>query len=264
MSEKLKILVADDDRRMARTTRDILDVKGYEVIEANSGEEAVEIVRSAAPDCVLMDIKMEGIDGIETLKIIKTIAPDLPVILMSAYASDEQAIEAKRRGALAVLEKPIDIQSVLSFLSVLRKQKSILIVDDDPQFCGTLKDILKSRGYKVETEIDPENVLADMEREYKLVVLLDLKLGNKDGTDLLETIRKKYPTKPVILVTGYGKEMAASIDKGLQIGAYACLYKPLKIDSLIKHIEEIDRKKRQAILGEKNRYLTCVTGRKTR
>jgi len=251
MKKNTKVLVVDDDRRMAKTICDILKIKGYEVIEVNSGEEAVEKVKSDAPDCVLMDIKMSGINGIEALKTFKDMAPDLPVILMSAYATEEQADEAKQLGAYAVLDKPIDIQSLLSFLSVLRKEKSILIVDDDPEFCKTLKDILQARGYRVETEVNPKNVIIDMEREYKLVVLLDLKLGNKDGTEILKDIREKYPTKPVILVTGYGKEMTGSIDKGFQIGAYACLYKPFEIDALIEHIEEIDRKKLQALLGEK-------------
>jgi len=251
VSGKTRILVVDDDRRMAKTTCDILKISGYEVVEANSGEEAVRKMQSDMPDCILMDIKMEGQNGIETMKIIKETAPHLPVILMSAYANDEQTLEAKQHGAWAVLDKPIDIQAVLSFLSMLRKEKSILIVDDDPRYCRTLQDILQARGYKVETEINPENVLSDMEREYKLVVLLDLKLGNKDGTDVLRAIRAKYPTKPVILVTGYGAEMAESINKGLQIGAHTCLYKPLEIEALVKQINEIDRKKLQAVLGER-------------
>jgi DNA-binding response OmpR family regulator len=74
-----------------------------------------------------------------------------------------------------------------------------------------------------------------------------LKLGDKDGTDILKTIRSKYPTKPVILITGYRDEMTDSIKKGLKIGAYACLYKPFEIDELIEHIERIDREKLRAI-----------------
>jgi DNA-binding NtrC family response regulator len=248
MREKVKVLVVDDDRRMVKTIVDILKIKGYRVAEANSGEEAIKKVKSDMPDCVFMDIKMEGINGIETLKLIKEQYPDLPVVLMSAYATDEQESEAKQNGAYAILNKPLDIQAVLSFLSVIQKEKSILIVDDDPQFCRALKDILQSRNYVVETESDPNNVLGDMEREYKLVVLLDLKLGDKDGTDVLKTIRAKYPTKPVILITGYREKMTDSIKKGLEIGAYACLYKPFEIDDLIKHIEEIDREKLRAIL----------------
>ena len=251
MSERTKVLVVDDDQRIVKTLYDILTIKGYEPIEANSGEEAVEKVKSDAPDCVLMDIRMPGLTGIETLKIIREMVPGLPVILMSGYATEEQKIEAKEHGAYTILNKPIDIQAVLSFLSVLRKERSILIVDDDPEFCRTLKDILQSRGYKVETEINPENVLSNMDLEYKLVVLLDLKLGDKDGVDILKNIRAKYPSKPVILVTGYGNEMTDSIEKGFQIGAYACLYKPFEIDTLIKQIEEIDRKKFQTLLGEK-------------
>jgi two-component system, NtrC family, response regulator HydG len=253
MTKKTKIFVVDDDLRMTKTICDILNIKGYEVVEITSGESALERLKSESPDCVIMDIKMTGLSGIETLKKIKEIAPDLPVILMSAYTTEEQLYEAKKFGAHTVLDKPIDIQAVLSFLSLLRKEKSILIVDDDPAFCLTLKGILQNRNYKVETEVKPEEVINRMDHEYKLVVLLDLKLGNKDGTEILRDIRRKYPTKPVILVTGYGKEMMDSIEKGFEIGAYACLYKPFEIDTLIKYIDEIDRKKLQTVLGEKIR-----------
>jgi two-component system, NtrC family, response regulator HydG len=248
MSEKTKVLVVDDDRRMARTLCDILRIKGYDVVEANDGVEAVEKVKSDAPDCVLMDIKMPRLNGIEALKTLCELDPKLPVILTSACATEEQILEAKQHGAYAVLNKPIDIQAFLSFLSVLQKEKSILIVDDDAMFCRTLKDILQARGYKVETEMDPDNVIDDMEKEYKLVVLLDLKLGNKDGTDVLKDIRAKYPAKPVILITGYREEMMASVSKGIQIGAHACLYKPFEIDELIKYIDEIDREKMKELL----------------
>jgi two-component system, NtrC family, response regulator HydG len=251
MKPKTKILVVDDDRRMAKTICDILRVKGFEVQEVNSGEVAIGKIKSETPDCVLMDIKMDGIDGIETLKIIKSVVPDLPVVLMSAYATEEQARAAKKLGAYSVLGKPIDIQGLLSFLSVFRKEKSILIVDDDPKFSQTLKDILESRNYKVETEANSENVINLMEQEYKLVVLLDMNLGSKDGAEVLRDIRQKYPTKPVILITGYGKEMKGAIDKGFEIGAYACLYKPFEIDTLVEYIEDIDRKKLQSLLGEK-------------
>ena len=66
MKEKLRILVVDDDRRMVRTICDILKVKGYEPIEAYSGEEAVVKAKEESPDCVLMDLKMPGIKSRET------------------------------------------------------------------------------------------------------------------------------------------------------------------------------------------------------
>jgi DNA-binding NtrC family response regulator len=247
---KTRVLVVDDDRRMVKTICDILKIKGYDTAEAYSGEEAVEKVRSEVYDCAMMDIKMPGINGVEALKMIKDMSPSLPVLLMSAHVTEELAEEGRRRGAYTVLAKPVDIQMVLSFLSLLRKEESILIVDDDPAFCKTLKDIFQSRGYRVETEAKAGKVLGHMENDYKLLVILDLKLGNADGLDVLTAIRAKYPSKPVVLVTGYGREMAASIEKGCRIGAYACLYKPLEMDSLIKTVEDISRGKMRRVLGE--------------
>ena len=250
MGVTVTVLVVDDDRRMVKTICDILKVKGFAAAPAFTGEEAVEMVRAERPDCVLMDFKMPGINGIEALRMMKEIAPDLPVVLMSAYATGDQAEEAKREGAYSVLSKPIDIQQVLSFLSLFRKEESILVVDDDPLFCKTLKDILQSRNYQVDTEVDPEKVLGHMEQKYELVVVLDLKLGDADGLDVLREIRMRYPTKPVVLVTGYREEMTAAIEQGLQIGAYTCLYKPLATEELIGIIKEISRNKLRSVLGE--------------
>lgn len=247
---KLNILVVDDDRRMVRTICDILKINGYDVSDAYSGEEAVAKVRTVTFDCVIMDIKMPGNGGITALQMIKSLSPELPVILMSAYATEELAAEAKKQGAYAVLAKPFDVQMVLSFLSLIRREESILVVDDDPIFCKTLTDILEARGCRVQSENDPDRVLDRMEEEYKLVVVLDIKLGDTNGLDVLKAIRTKYPTKPVLLVTGYGEEMADSVQKGLQIGAYTCLYKPLPDESLINTIREIRRKKMCAVLGE--------------
>src|SRR5512146_352788 len=181
----MKILVVDDDRRIVKTTCDILKIKGHEPIAAYSGEEGVEKVRSEAPDCVLMDIKMPGINGVEALKRMKQIVPALPIVLVRAYATDDVVQEAKRAGAYAVLSKPLNFPMILSFLALLRKEESILVVDDDPDFCHALKDLLTLRGYHVETETKPQKVVEHLERDYRLaIVLLDLKLGAANGVDV--------------------------------------------------------------------------------
>ena len=249
MKETLNVLVVDDDRRMVKTICDILTVKGCEAVPAYSGEEALAAIRAAVPDCVLMDIKMPGIDGVEAVKTIKDLAPDLPVILMSAYATERQAEEAKAQGAYAVLTKPLDLEAVLTFLSLLRKEQSILVVDDDPAFCRTLADILRGRGYSVETETDPVNVLRHFERRYQLVVVLDLKLGATNGIDVMQSIRAKYPTKPVILVTGAREDMAWAVEQGIRSGAYTCIYKPLETTMLFEAIRDISRSKLRNALG---------------
>ena len=245
----MKILVVDDDRRIVKTTCDILKIKGHEAIAAYSGEEGVAKVRSDAPDCVLMDIKMPGIDGVEALKRMQEIAPALPVVLVSAYAAEDLMDEAKRIGAYAILGKPLNFPIILSFLSLLAKEESILVVDDDPEFCRTLKDILTLRGYKVETETEAQSVIGHLEHDYKLaVVLLDIKLGTPDGVDVMADIQARYPGKPVVLLTGYRKEMSASIESGCGIGAYTCLYKVAEMAELFQLIEGIRLKKLQNLL----------------
>lgn len=239
----MKILVVDDDLRIVKTTCDILKMKGYEASAAHSGEEGVAMVRSDRPDCVLMDIKMTGINGVEAMKQMQGIVPGLPVVLVSAYATDELMAEAKHSGAYAVLSKPLNFQMILAFLSLLRKEESILVVDDDPNFCKTLKDVLTLRGFQVQTESEPQKVMGHLEKEYKLAIVLDLKLGKVNGTEVMKEVRAKYPAKPVVLVTGYRQEMGDSIEKGRSIGAFTCLYKPLEMDDLFQVIEDIRIKK---------------------
>ena len=245
----MKILVVDDDRRIVKTTCDILQIKGHEAIATHSGEEGVKQVEKERPDCVLMDIKMPDISGVETMKQMQKIAPSLPIVLVSAYATEKLMAEARHSGAYAVLSKPLNFPMIFAFLSLLRKEESILVVDDDPNFCKTLKDLLTLRGFRVKTESDPQNVLTHLETDYKLAILLDLKLGGENGIEVLKEVRAKYPTKPVVLVTGYRQGMGDFIEKGRTIGAYTCLYKPLEMDDLFQVIEDIRIKKLKNLLA---------------
>ena len=92
MSEKLNILVVDDDRRMVKTICDILEVKGYRPIGAYSGEEAVGKVKEKEPDCVLMDIRMPVMDGDSAARAIKEFRPDIPIIAQTAYAMESEKV----------------------------------------------------------------------------------------------------------------------------------------------------------------------------
>lgn len=139
MNKKMKILVVDDDRQMVKTICDILQFKEFETLPAYSGEEAVDKINNDVPDCVLMDLKMPGMNGVETLKIIKGVSPETPVVLMSAYASAEQSKEANLLGVVTILTKPVDLQQLLSLLALLENKKSVLISDDDATDLGDKK-----------------------------------------------------------------------------------------------------------------------------
>ena len=248
MSEKLRILIVDDDQKMAKTLQDIITVKGYEVKSVNSGFEAMETLAEGQFDCILTDIKMPEMNGVELYKAIKGVQPDTPVVLMSAYTADELIREGLEEGAIACLTKPLNIEALLSFFSLLGKERSIVIVDDDPQFCRTLGDILWKQNFAVVQITDPHDV-AGMIGQDMQVVLLDMKLNDLSGLDVLEEIRKKHAHLPVILVTGYREEMRETIKAALKINAYTCLYKPLQIEELLWHLKEIYNTTLSGFLG---------------
>ena len=249
MNKNARTLIVDDDKRMANTLVDIINTKGYKAEVAYSGHEALAMVKKGLFDCVLTDIKMPVMNGVELCKAIKKKNSDLPVVMMTAYSTDRLVKEGMEQGAIATLTKPLDINVLLSFFSTLRKECSIVIVDDDPQFSKSLGDILRKRSFRV-TEINDSSDLGDMLRPDVQVVLLDIKLNGVTGLDVLKEIRKQHPHLPVIMVTGYQKEMAPAIEACLKIGAYTCLYKPFEIEELLKILTEIRHQKLGKILEQ--------------
>ena len=248
MSEKLQILVVDDDRRLARTLVDILTAKGHQAEAAYSGPEALDRVRREQFDCVISDIRMPEMNGVELHRAIREAQPQVPVVLMTAYSSDRLVQQGLAEGAIATLTKPLDINNLLGFLSSLRQQQSVAIVDDDPAFCQTLGDILEARGFAVTRITNPHDVAESLSPD-EPVVLLDMKLNSIGGLEVLKEIRARYSRLPVILITGYRQEMSAAIQAALEIGAYACLYKPFDIDKLLQALAELRKRDLSRILG---------------
>ena len=93
------ILVVDDEKNILRSLEGILSDEGFEVLSAESGVDALEMIRESTPDLVLLDIWMEGLDGIETLEEIKKGYPNLQVIMMSGHGNIETAVKATKIGA---------------------------------------------------------------------------------------------------------------------------------------------------------------------
>ncbi|MDV2496649.1 MAG: response regulator [bacterium] len=103
-----KILVVDDEEFFCKELRRFLEGKGYDVLEAYSGEEALEVYSQERPDVVLLDIRMPGKDGLETLKELKDLDPEASVIMVTAVNEEEPARQAMSEGAFEYITKPID------------------------------------------------------------------------------------------------------------------------------------------------------------
>ncbi len=107
MSDKRKILVVDDEPQVGMIFTKVLGAAGYDVVHAVTGEDGVKRL-NVNPDVIFLDIKLPGIDGVETLRRIRKTRPDLPVVMMTAYQTVDSAVESMRLGACDYLIKPLD------------------------------------------------------------------------------------------------------------------------------------------------------------
>ena len=110
------ILIIDDDDQLRKSFNKLLIEEGYDIETAPSGETGLEMVNQNLPDLVILDMKLPGMNGLETFKAIHDIEPKLPVIIMTAYGTTETAIEATKMGAFDYILKPFDIPEMLTII----------------------------------------------------------------------------------------------------------------------------------------------------
>lgn len=109
-----KILIVDDQFGIRILLNEVFQKEGYETYQAANGLQALDIVKKHGPDLVLLDMKIPGMDGIEILKRMKVIDPDIRVIIMTAYGELDMIQEAKELGAIMHFAKPFDIDDIRS------------------------------------------------------------------------------------------------------------------------------------------------------
>jgi len=177
------ILVVDDEKNYLVVLSAFLSEEGYETLTADNGRDALEIVESTDLDLVLTDMKMPSMDGIELLRRIKEKAPDLPVVMMTAYGTVEKAVEAMQLGAFNFILKPFQNETL--------KQ----IVDKAVRAYGVLKE--------------NRRLVHALENRYRF----DNVIGkSRPMQAVFDTIQKVAHTKATVLVTGAsgtGKELIA-------------------------------------------------------
>ncbi len=124
--EPFKILVVDDEASMRELLEILLLKNGYDVRCAQNGSQAIEEIRSAPPDLVVTDIRMQPVNGLEVLKKCKTLSPRTVVIMISAYASTELAVEAMNEGAYDYFPKPFNNDELLSVIATALQSRGVV------------------------------------------------------------------------------------------------------------------------------------------
>lgn len=112
MRGKEKILIVDDQFGIRILLNEVFQKEGYNTFQAANGLQALDIVQKHDPDLILLDMKIPGMDGIEILKRMKAIDPEIRVIIMTAYGELDMIQEAKSLGAITHFAKPFDIDDI--------------------------------------------------------------------------------------------------------------------------------------------------------
>ncbi|PMP72150.1 MAG: Fis family transcriptional regulator [Thermodesulfovibrio aggregans] len=177
-----KILVVDDEKITLKNLEHILKKEGYEVTATQSGVEALKLIEKQPFDIILTDIKMEKVDGFEILRKCKTLYPDTEVIMITGYATVENAVEAMKEGAFYYISKPFKLE-------IIRK-------------------IVKEASEKVNLKKEVKQLREQLDfREKVNIITQNIKM-----LKLLEIARQISPTDCNVLITGEsgtGKELFA-------------------------------------------------------
>ncbi|MFH1680908.1 MAG: response regulator, partial [Candidatus Eisenbacteria bacterium] len=126
MSEKAAVLVVEDDREMRDLLVEELSAGGYEVLAAAGGSEALRLLSGARVDIVVTDLMMPGMKGDELLREVRSRAPEVPVVIITAFGSIPAAVEAMKAGAFHFVPKPFRMEDLLRILDSALREKKIL------------------------------------------------------------------------------------------------------------------------------------------
>lgn len=176
------ILVIDDEQAIRKALREILSFEGFTIDEAADGSEGLKKIKEGSHDCILCDIKMPKMDGLEVLAAAKEVKPDTPFIVISGHGTIETAVEAVKNGAFDYISKPPDLNRLLI----------------------TIRNAMDKGSLVTETKVLRNKVTKKSGAEM---------IGESEGISRIrETINKVGPTDARVLITGengVGKELVA-------------------------------------------------------
>ena len=228
------VLIVDDDIDHAESLADVIELRGHTAQLAASGEEALDHFRATNFDFVLLDVKLPGINGVDTFLELKKIRPAAQVMMMTGYSVEQLVAQAIEGGALGVLHKPFAATQVLELLSTVKQRGRVLIADCDAEFVGSIAPILEGAGYGVEVAATGAEALEKMITAHVDCLLLNLRLPVLSGAELYARLVEAGRTVPTVLMTG-GPEDAEQ-DARLRSQTCGMLFKPFDPNALLAAI----------------------------
>ncbi|MEE4358414.1 MAG: response regulator [Desulfococcaceae bacterium] len=142
MSEK--VLLVDDEKDFLDIMTQRMETRGMEVSASASAKEAIEKIKNTSYDAVVLDLQMPEMDGLEALKAIKEIRPEIQIILLTGHGTVEKGVAAIKEGAMDFIEKPADMEKLTEKIKKAQAQKMLIIEKKQKE---KVDDIIKRFGF---------------------------------------------------------------------------------------------------------------------
>lgn len=229
-----RLLLVDDDDAVRVTLAANLELEGFEIVEADSGESALACIANSAADVVLSDVRMGGMNGVEMLVAMRRDYPDLPIILTTAFSSEDLLREAYLSGAFTVLPKPFTLDRAVTALQRAVRRPGVLIVDDVTSAPEVLAAALQRGGLMTRVAHDGQRALQEVRSGNYDVVVIDLQMPDVDGVTLAAQLRASAPSISIIAFSEYAAPEVVKRVSNVAIHAY--MRKPIDPVELIEAI----------------------------
>jgi CheY-like chemotaxis protein len=229
-----RILVVDDEPSVLMTMAANLELDGFTVVEASSGEQALELFAAQPFDLVLSDIRMPGMSGLDLLRRLRELKSDAAVVLMTAFALESVVQDALGEGVFAVLPKPCDLKHVAATLFRAARRPLVLVVDDVRGEAESVAEALCSAGVSARAVFDGASAVAAVARGDVDVCVTDLVMPGMDGAELVDRIRDTAPQVTLIPFSGYS--VPEMMSRAAARGSFVCLRKPVDPRELVRLI----------------------------
>ena len=243
MKDNVRVLVVDDEEGMRMTLAANLELEGYDVTEAKDGYEAIDLIAREPFSVVITDIRMPGINGLDTYRAIKKIRPNVTVVMMTAFALERLVDEGIQEGVFTVLSKPFAVDHLLEVVERAARNRVVLVVDDMPQMAETLMASLEASGLRASAVTGGASAVQRVREGSVDVCVLDLVMPKQNGVDTLRELRGLDPSVKVIAMTGYS--VPDLVHHMMNLGAESCLQKPFSVDDLLRTIARARGKPRK-------------------
>jgi DNA-binding response OmpR family regulator len=151
--KEFKILMVDDEEDFVKTLAERMKMRDLDSDVALDGEQALQIVQEDIPDVMVLDLKMPGIDGMEVLRRVRKAYPQVQVVILTGHGSEKDEAEARRLGAFEYLQKPVEIEKLITTLKNAYKKK--------------MEDSMVAAAFAEEGEFQTAQQIMDQDKEKK-------------------------------------------------------------------------------------------------